>query len=149
MWQKVLFGRGFVGQNDQPARSLQGTRLLDSSPRFLHYPRPSQQAPVVQLDRASAFEAESCRFESYRVRHFNLSRRQLQRSCRCRKLLGRWRSHLPEVVRQSIFPQSDCELLARCVDKTCRWMWRLGRLPCPPLCQVCQSPTGLQPFLAP
>lgn len=27
-------------------------------------------APVVQLDRASAFEAESCRFESYRVRHF-------------------------------------------------------------------------------
>ena len=25
-------------------------------------------APVVQLDRASAFEAESCRFESYRVR---------------------------------------------------------------------------------
>ena len=35
--------------------------------------KPSCAAPVVQLDRASAFEAESCRFESYRVRQIQLN----------------------------------------------------------------------------
>ena len=34
---------------------------------------------VAQLDRASAFEAEGCRFESYRGRHFLIKRRQFFR----------------------------------------------------------------------
>jgi hypothetical protein len=33
--------------------------------------RLKSQAPVAQLDRASVFGTEGCRFESYRVRYLN------------------------------------------------------------------------------
>ena len=64
------------GNDSALSAEAQGPQMVSS--RAINFRINMTNAPVAQLDRASAFEAEGRGFESLRARHFHLCVRPLK-----------------------------------------------------------------------